>query len=69
MAKNKKLKTNKAVKKRFKISAKGKVKYSKANRRHLLTDKASKKKRSLRQQGNVSASDLKRLKNMLINIT
>ncbi len=67
-AKKYKLKTNKAVKKRFKKTAKGKVKRSKAGRRHLLTDKSSKKKRSMRSKELVSPSDLKRLKRLLINI-
>ena len=68
MAKKYKLKTNKAVKKRFKKTAKGKVKRAKANRRHLLADKSAKKKRSMRGSGLISASDLKRLKRLLINV-
>jgi large subunit ribosomal protein L35 len=68
MAKKYKLKTNKAVKKRFKKTATGKVKRAKAGRRHLLADKSGKKKRAMRQSGLVSASDLKRLKRLLINI-
>jgi large subunit ribosomal protein L35 len=68
MAKKLKLKTNKAVKKRFKITATGKVMYSKAGRRHLLTDKSSKKKRSMRRQREIHPSDLKRLKNLLVNL-
>jgi len=68
MAKKQKLKTKKAVKKRFKISATGKIQYTKANRRHLLTDKSSKKKRSLKHSTLVSASDVKRLKKMMANI-
>jgi len=68
MAKKQKLKTRKAVKKRFKISGTGKIQYTKASRRHLLTDKSSKKKRSLKHSTMVSASDVKRLKKMLVNI-
>ena len=39
-----KLKTNKAAKKRYKITATGKVKRTKANRRHLLANKTSRQK-------------------------
>lgn len=44
-----KLKTKKAVKKRFKITAKGKVKSSNQNRRHLLGDRNRKVKRQNRK--------------------
>lgn len=44
-----KLKTNKAAKKRFKITASGKVLMSQTTRRHLLTDKRSVTKRKLRR--------------------
>ena len=40
------LKTNKAAKKRYKITATGKVKRTKANRRHLLANKTSRQKKS-----------------------
>lgn len=43
----KKLKTHKGAAKRFKITGTGKVKYKKANLRHLLTGKSSGRKRSL----------------------
>jgi len=44
-----KQKTNKSVKKRFKITASGKIKRHKANKRHLLAGRTSKRKRQLRQ--------------------
>ncbi|HNV86748.1 MAG TPA: 50S ribosomal protein L35 [Candidatus Omnitrophota bacterium] len=44
-----KQKTKKAVRKRFKLSAKGKVLKPQAFRRHLLGDKSSSRKRSLRR--------------------
>ena len=68
MAKRKKLKTNKAVRKRFKKTGTGKIKRSKQGRRHLLTDKSGKKKRSLRGSVIMSDTDVKRLKRLLINI-
>ena len=44
-----KQKTNRSVKKRMRISASGKVKRNKSNRRHLLAGRTSKRKRHLRQ--------------------
>lgn len=44
-----KQKTNKGVKKRFKITASGKIKRHKSNKRHLLAGRTSKRKRQLRQ--------------------
>jgi large subunit ribosomal protein L35 len=69
MGKKQKLKTNKAIKKRFKITGTGKVRRFKAKRRHLLTDKSGNAKRALRGTEPVSPSDLKRLKHLLVNLT
>ena len=44
-----KAKTNKAAKKRFKISATGKVMYWPAGRRHLMSAKSAKKRRQSRR--------------------
>ncbi|MBO5349186.1 MAG: 50S ribosomal protein L35 [Clostridia bacterium] len=41
-----KLKTNKAAKKRYKFTATGKVKRTKANRRHLLANKTSRQRKT-----------------------
>ena len=41
-----KLKTNKAASKRYGFTATGKVKRTKANRRHLLANKTSRQKKS-----------------------
>ena len=47
-----KVKTHKGAKKRFKVTAKGKVLFARAGRRHLLTkSKSAKRKRSLRAAG------------------
>ena len=43
-----KQKTNKSVTKRFKITATGKVKHHKSNRRHLMNNRSSKVKRQSR---------------------
>ena len=41
-----KLKTNKAAKKRYSLTATGKVKRTKSNRRHLLSNKTSRQRKS-----------------------
>lgn len=60
-----KLKTHKGAKKRFHITASGKIKRGHSHARHILTKKTSKRKRKLDQTGLVSASDKKRVKLML----
>ncbi|MEA3305954.1 MAG: 50S ribosomal protein L35, partial [Candidatus Omnitrophota bacterium] len=60
-----KLKTRKAVAKRFKITKRGKIKRAKAGRRHILTKKAKNKKRHLRKKTLVSASFLRKVKKQL----
>ncbi|MBI5397020.1 MAG: 50S ribosomal protein L35 [Verrucomicrobia bacterium] len=54
-------KTKKAVKKRFKISAGGKVMRSRAGRRHLAGSKNAKRLRSLGKQVNVDPTDTHRI--------
>ena len=46
-----KQKTHKGMKKRFKLTASGKIKHRKAFRGHLLSHKNGKRKRQLRQDG------------------
>ena len=46
-----KMKSHSASKKRFKLTATGKVSYKKCGRGHLLSSKNSKRLRSLRKQG------------------
>ena len=46
-----KQKTHKGMKRRFKITASGKIKHRKAYRGHLLSHKDGKRSRSLRQDG------------------
>lgn len=43
-----KMKTHKASRKRFKVSAGGKLKRSQAGKKHLLSNKTGKRKRQLR---------------------
>jgi len=42
-------KSNKSLKKRFRVTASGKIKHSKPGKRHLLAGRTSKRKRQLRQ--------------------
>lgn len=60
-----KLKTNKAVKKRFKITKNGKVLSAKSMRRHILASKPTKKKRQLRGLHEVDPTDVRRIKTLL----
>ncbi|MEA2095785.1 MAG: 50S ribosomal protein L35 [Candidatus Cloacimonadota bacterium] len=60
-----KLKTRRAVAKRFKVTGKGKLKRAHACVGHKLTKKTSTKKRNLRQAALVNSSDTARMKKML----
>lgn len=60
-----KLKTHKGASKRFKITATGKLKRSKAFGSHLLTKKSAKRKRHLKQSTLVSGEEQKRIKRLL----
>jgi large subunit ribosomal protein L35 len=55
-------KTKKAVRKRFKITATGKVLRSQSSRRHLLSSKNAKRKRQLSKMARVDATDVARIK-------
>jgi large subunit ribosomal protein L35 len=60
-----KAKTNKAAAKRIKVTANGKLKYSKAGSGHLLGGKTRKRKRNLRSAGILSPAENKRIKRLL----
>lgn len=60
-----KMKSNRSAAKRFKKTASGKFKRSKAYRGHLLTKKASSRKRKLRKSAVVAKADQKRVERML----
>ena len=60
-----KLKTHRGAKKRFKFTAKGKIKRSKAFKSHILTKKSKKRKRNLKAQTIVVKEEFKRLKDLL----
>lgn len=60
-----KMKTNKSVKSRFKVTGTGKLKRTKPGRRHILTKKSSKRKRRLRKMTLVPECLQKKFKKML----
>jgi large subunit ribosomal protein L35 len=60
-----KIKTSRAAAKRFRYTGTGKIRRSKAYKRHILTKKTQKRKRNLRQAGLVDASNVKKIKKLL----
>lgn len=60
-----KMKTKKAVSKRFRLTASGRLKFKRPGLRHLLAHKSSKRKRHLRKPGFVAAVDRKRIRTWL----
>lgn len=52
-----KLKTNRSVKKRMRITKSGKIKHFKAGRGHLLTLKSSKRKRHMGKAGYIEGGE------------
>lgn len=60
-----KLKTNRGAAKRFKLTASGKVKRSKAFNNHILTHKTTARKRTLRKGGFVAKADEKNIKRLI----
>jgi large subunit ribosomal protein L35 len=60
------MKSNRAAKKRFRMSASGHIKRKKAYHSHILTKKSQHRKRNLRKPGAVTASDAPRVRRMLV---
>lgn len=60
-----KQKTKSGAKKRFRLTAKGRVRRFKAYKSHILTKKHPKRKRGLRQATLVSKADESRIKRVL----
>ena len=52
-----KIKTHSGAKKRFSLTKSGKVKCSRANKRHILNKKSTKRKRNLRKGAYISPAD------------
>jgi large subunit ribosomal protein L35 len=62
-----KLKTHKGAKKRFKLTASGKIKRGHAFKSHILTKKTSKRKRRLRRPDVIATNgEAKRIKRLLL---
>lgn len=56
-----KQKTHKGMKRRFKVTASGKVRHRSAFRGHLLSHKSGKRKRHLRNSGIIEGTDARRV--------
>jgi len=61
-----KLKTKSSAKKRFKLTASGKIKRKHAFKSHILTKKSTKRKRNLTKTGQVSKADESNIKLQLL---
>jgi large subunit ribosomal protein L35 len=59
------MKTHRGAAKRFKKTATGKLKHQKQGKRHILTKMSSKRKRHLREEGEVTSADRRRIKQMV----
>ena len=60
-----KQKTNKAAKKRIKVSKNGKLLRGRPGRRHLLSVRTTKRKRHLRKGGEIAQVDVYKVKRLL----
>ncbi|MCH8124046.1 MAG: 50S ribosomal protein L35 [Bacteroidetes bacterium] len=60
-----KMKSNSGAKKRFKLTASGRLKRKKAYHSHILTKKSPKRKRGLRKITLVDKADEKRMKRLI----
>jgi large subunit ribosomal protein L35 len=61
-----KLKSKRGAKKRFKVTATGKVKAARSFRRHILTSKSAKRKRQMRRAVVLGPADEKRILRALL---
>jgi large subunit ribosomal protein L35 len=60
-----KMKTKKGAAKRFRLTARGKVKRSRAFKRHILTSKSTKRKRHLDVDTLICKADMRSVRQML----
>jgi large subunit ribosomal protein L35 len=60
-----KMKSHRGAKKRFRLTASGKIKRNKAYKSHILTKKSAKRKRGLRQATYLTSADHKRIMSVL----
>jgi large subunit ribosomal protein L35 len=61
-----KMKSNRGAKKRFRVSATGKIKHRRNYKSHILTKKAAKRKRDLRKYKYVHDNDVPRVQTMIL---
>lgn len=60
-----KIKTHSGAKKRFKMTANGKIKHACVGRRHILTKKNTKRLRQLRKEGFVDSTNMAQVKRLI----
>jgi large subunit ribosomal protein L35 len=60
-----KLKTHRGAAKRFSLTKSGKIKRSKAYKRHILSKKSTKRLRNLRKTAYISAVEEKKIRKLL----
>ena len=60
-----KVKSHSGAKKRFKLLKSGKIKFTKAGRRHLLTKKNRSLKREMRKNAYLGLQDINHIKSLL----
>ena len=60
-----KFKTHSCAKKRFRVTANGKVKFARPNRGHFLTEKAQGRKRKLRKGSYIAGKNAANIKSLL----
>lgn len=61
-----KMKSNRGAKKRFRVTATGKIKHRSNYKSHILTKKSPKRKRKLRKYDYVHEVDAPRVKKMIL---
>ena len=61
-----KMKSCRGAKKRFKMTASGKIKSRRAYKSHILTSKTTKRKRNLRKGAYVHTSDVPHVRKMIL---
>ena len=64
-AKGPKMKSHKGCRKRFKVSARGKVTHRKSGKGHLMLSKTAKQRRGLRRLGSVEGADAKLIRRLI----
>lgn len=60
-----KMKTHRGAAKRLRKTGTGKLRHQKKNKRHILTKMSTKRKRHLREVGEISSADKKRIKQLV----